>query len=94
MISAATRALAALAIATSTAIPAMAQYKPPTEAQCRGLVDVMLKTMRSTPLNTEKEKRDGRALLERVEKLVTANRAGGKSECESWTAINNIVSKQ
>lgn len=66
----------------------------PTEAQCRTMVDGMLRTMKETPLKTEQDKRGAVEVIERVEKLVRENRKRGVSECESWAAIGHIVVNQ
>lgn len=66
----------------------------PTEAQCRTMVDGMLKTMKDTPLKTEQDERGAREVIDRVEKLVRDNRKRGVSECESWAAIMRIVVNQ
>ena len=74
--------------------PAAARQKSPGEAQCRQMIDGMIQTMKETPLNTERDKRDARAVIGRVEKVANENRARGVGECESWGAIAKIVTTQ
>lgn len=76
------------------ALPALAQHPPPTEDQCRQMVDAMVRTAKSAPVTTERDKRDARALTERVEKIVKDNRARGASECDSWRAIGKVAVRQ
>lgn len=83
-----------VATLAAAATPAQAQHKSPTEAQCRQMVEGMIQTIKSTPLTTERDRRDVRAVLERVEKVVSENRSRGASECESWSAISKIVATQ
>lgn len=85
----------ALLAALLLTVPAVfAQPRPPTEDQCRQMVDGMVQTMRATPLKTEREQRDGKALIQRVEQIVRDNRARGASECDSWAAIGKLVAHQ
>lgn len=79
----------ALAIA-----PASAQHKVPTEAQCREMVNSMLQTMRTVPVERESDRLRAREIAERAEKVVRDNRARGASECDSWGQITNIVTRQ
>lgn len=90
-----TTGILAIAIAGSTS--AIAQQKPPTEAQCRQMVDGMLQMMKSsqsTPNVKESDKQGAKAVTDRAEKVVKDNRARGASECASWAAITNIVTNQ
>lgn len=73
---------------------ALAAQTPPTEAQCRQMVNGMVQTMKSTPLEKERDKQRAQAVLDRVEKLVKDNRSRKASECESWAAISKIVTTQ
>lgn len=73
---------------------AMAQTTSPTEAQCRQMVASMIQAVKSAKLETEKDKRDARALLERIEKLLKEHRARGASDCESWDAIGKLATRQ
>lgn len=86
------RTLLAASLLAST--QAMAQQKQPSEAQCRQAVDTMLQTMKSTPVEKERDKQRAQAVIERAEKAVRDNRARGASECESWAAIGRIVANQ
>lgn len=79
----------ALAIA-----PASAQHKVPTEAQCREMVNSMLQTMRTVPVERESDRQRAREIAERAEKVVRDNRTRGASECDSWGQITNIVTRQ
>ena len=81
----------AMTLACSTAL---AQPKSPTEAQCRQMVSSMIQTVKSTKLETERDKKDAKALLERIEKILLENRARGASECESWGAIMQMATRQ
>ncbi|MBL0075111.1 MAG: hypothetical protein IPP41_03915 [Rhodocyclaceae bacterium] len=73
---------------------AFAEYKSPTEAQCREMVTGMLQVMRSTPLQNDNEKRQHRELMERVEKVVNDNRSRPGSDCETWAAMSKIIATQ
>ena len=73
---------------------AMAQHKLPTEAQCRQMVASAIQDLKSTKLETERDKKDAKALLERIEKILQEHRARGASACASWDAIVNLATKQ
>lgn len=73
---------------------ASAQHKEPTDAQCRQFVDAMVRTVKTAPVTTERDKRDARALTEQVEKIMKENRARGVSECDSWRAIGKLAVRQ
>lgn len=73
---------------------ASAQRKEPTDAQCRNAVNSMVRAMKSTPLEREKDKQSAKVLIERVEKLIKDNRAKEVSECETWSEISRIVANQ
>lgn len=81
----------AMTLACSTAL---AQPKSPSEAQCRQMVTSMIQTVKSTKLETEKDKKDAKVLLKRIEKTLQDNRARGASECESWDAIMKMATRQ
>ncbi len=83
-------AFAALPLAAQERPP---NYKPPTEAQCRQMVDGMVQVMRTKPPPDKRDK-DVDALLARVEKEVAENRARGRSECDSWAYISKAVTNQ
>lgn len=84
-----------LALLLAVSIPAMAQHKTPTEAQCRQMVDGMLQTMKaSTKDMKDKDKQGAQVVIDRAEKVVRDNRARGASECDSWAAIGKIVTNQ
>lgn len=72
----------------------MAAQGEPTEAQCRLMVDGMLQSMKSTPLETERDRKGAKEVIDRAEKVVRVNRQRGASECESWAAIGQIVVNQ
>lgn len=74
--------------------PASAQHKVPTEAQCREMVNSMLQTMRTVPVERESDRQRAREIAERAEKVVRDNRTRGASECDSWGQITNIVTRQ
>ncbi len=88
--------LIVLAIAVALFVPrlAVAQAKGPTEAQCREMVNGMLNSMKSAPLERDKDKQGAKVLIERVEKLIRENRAKGVSECETWASISKMVANQ
>lgn len=81
-------------VVLAAAMPAMAQHKTPTEAQCRDTVNGMLQSMKSAPMRTERDKQGARELTDRAEKIVKDNRSRGASECDSWRAIGDLVTKQ
>jgi hypothetical protein len=71
----------------------LAQDKKPTEAQCRQAVDGLIQAMKAAPM-PERDKKGAQAVIDRAEKVVRENRARGASECESWGALNRIVTNQ
>ena len=73
---------------------ALAQHKTPTEAQCRQMVSSIVQTLKSTKLETERDKKEAKLLLERIEKTLQDNRARGATECASWDAIMQIATRQ
>lgn len=73
---------------------ALAQPKSPTEDQCRQMVSSMIQTLKSTKLETERDKKDAKLLLERIEKILQDHRARGASECASWGAIMQLATRQ
>ncbi|MBU1644904.1 MAG: hypothetical protein KJ787_01050 [Gammaproteobacteria bacterium] len=83
-----------LATTLLVSLPAMAEHKTPTEAQCRAMVDGMVQSMKAAPLKTERDKQGAREVIERVERIVRDNRSRGASECESWAAIGKVVTSQ
>ncbi len=86
--------LALLALMCLATTPVAAQHKTPTESQCREMVNGMLQTMKSAPMETERDKKGSKEIIERAEKIVRENRARGASECESWAAIGRLVVHQ
>ena len=85
-----------LALSVALLIPplASAQSKSPTEAQCREMINGMVTSMKSAPLEREKDKQGAKALIERVEKLIRDNRAKGVNECQTWAAMSKMVTSQ
>ncbi len=81
-------------VAIIASIPAMAQHKTPTEAQCREMVNGMLQSMKSVPMRTERDRQGAREVTDRAEKIVRDNRARGASECDSWRAVGDLVTRQ
>jgi hypothetical protein len=81
-------------VVLAAAMPVMAQPKTPTEAQCREMVNGMLQSMKSAPMRTERDKQGAREVTDRAEKIAKDNRARGVSECDSWRAIGDLVTKQ
>lgn len=81
----------AMTLACSTAL---AQHKSPTEDQCRQMVSSMIQSVKSTKLETERDKKDAKLLLERIEKILQDNRARGATECASWDAIMQMTTRQ
>ena len=81
-------------VAIIASMPAMAQHKTPTEAQCREMVNGMLQSMKSVPMRTERDRQGAREVTDRAEKIVRDNRARGASECDSWRAIGDLVTRQ
>ena len=73
--------------------PVSAQQKAPSEAQCREMVNGMLQSMKSTPMRTERDRQGAREVTDRAEKMVRDNRSRGASECDSWRAIGDLVTK-
>ncbi len=86
-------ALAALMVALCSS-PALPQARPPTEAQCRQMVDGMIQTMKRTPMSSERDRQGAQALIERAERIVRDHRSRGLSECETWAAIGKLVASQ
>ncbi len=80
-------------VVLAAAMPAVAQHKTPTEAQCREMVNGMLQSMKSAPVRTERDRQGAREVNDRAEKLVRDNRSRGVSECDSWRAIGDLVTK-
>ena len=76
-------------VVLAAAMPVMAQPKTPTEAQCREMVNGMLQSMKSAPMRTERDKQGAREV-----KIAKDNRSRGVSECDSWRAIGDLVTKQ
>jgi hypothetical protein len=83
----------ALAAALSISLTAVAEYKAPTEAQCREMVSGMMQAMRSTTPVTEEDKKRHAEYLARLEKKLAEIRARGGGECELWAAIADHVTK-
>lgn len=81
-------------VVLAAAMPAAAQHKTPTEAQCRDMVNGMLQSMKSAPMRTERDRQGANEVTGRAEKIVKDNRARGASECDSWRAIGDLVTKQ
>jgi len=81
-------------VAMIASMPAMAQHKTPTEAQCREMVNGMLQSMKSVPMRTERDRQGAREVTDRAEKIVRDNRARGASECDSWRAVGDLVTRQ
>lgn len=73
---------------------AMAQAKSPTEAQCRQMVASMIQSLKSAKLETERDKKDASALMERIEKILQEHRARGASDCAAWDAIGKMATRQ
>lgn len=73
---------------------ATAHHKTPTEAQCRQMVSSMIQAVKSTKLETERDKKDANALLERIEKILQEHRARRAPDCEAWEAIGRMAIKQ
>ena len=88
------RSAAIFAAMFALSTPALAQHKPPTEAQCRDMVNSMLQSMKSAPLERERDRRGAREVTERAEAIARDNRARGASECDSWEAIGKLVVNQ
>ena len=85
-----------VAVGIALLIPqlALAQSKSPTEAQCREMINGMVTSMKSAPLDREKDKQGAKTLIERVEKLIRDNRAKGVRECETWASMSKMVTNQ
>ena len=81
-------------VAWFVAAPAMAQNKTPTETQCREMVNGMLQAMKSAPMRTERDRQGAREVSDRAEKIAKDNRSRGVSECDSWRAIGDLVTRQ
>jgi len=61
------------------------------EKRCSTAIAEMLKTMKSTPLVTQRDKDDVKKLIDRIESMLSKNRANGVSECQSWGEFSKIV---
>lgn len=73
---------------------AQGQGASPSEAQCREMTDSMVRSMKTAPLTTEKDRQGARALIEKVEKAVRENRARGVMECQTWAVVAKMVTSQ
>lgn len=73
---------------------ALSQSKGPSDAQCRDMTNAMVSTMKSTPLEKEKDKQSAKALIDQVEKLIRDNRAKGVSDCDTWASISKMIVNQ
>ncbi len=73
---------------------ASAQSKGPTDAQCREMTNEMVKSMKSAPLEKEKDRQSAKVQIDRAEKLITDNRVKGVSACETWAALSKQISNQ
>ncbi len=70
------------------------ECKPVQEARCTQAINEMLKTMRATPLQTQRDRDDVGALIAKVEKMLADNRRQGVEECRSWGEFGGILAKQ
>jgi len=98
--------LAALVMTVSTGITSASAEPPPCreaspqacheqqENRCRSAIESMLQIMKSTPLKTERDKKDVPELIARVEKMLSHNRSRGIDECRSWGDLNRILVHQ
>lgn len=81
-------------LAAYTSLEVSAENRQPSEAQCTQMINSMSQMIASTPLTTEKEKRDHALLTDKLDQLLRENRRKKVSECESWAAINKIITQQ
>lgn len=81
--------LAACAVA-----PALAQQRSPDAAQCRQMVEAMVHTVKSTPVERPPEKARQRALVEQLDQLVRDHRARRVDACDTWAAISRMMTRQ
>jgi hypothetical protein len=58
------------------------------------MVASMIQSVKSTKLETERDKKDANVLLERIEKILQESRARGARECSSWDAIGKMATRQ
>ena len=75
-------------------VPARAQHRPPDAAQCRQMVEAMVQTMKSTPVERAQDQARHRALLDQVDRLIRDHRARGVGDCETWAAIGKMITRQ
>jgi flagellar basal body L-ring protein FlgH len=85
-----------LATSVVLLVPQLAsgQSKGPTEAQCREMTNSMVSSMKSAPLEKEKDKQSAKAIIDRTEKLIRDHRARGVGDCETWASISKMVTNQ
>ena len=57
------RILKLLTMLLVASTPAMAQQKPPTEAQCRDVVNGMLQAMKSAQMKSERDKQGAQVVI-------------------------------
>jgi hypothetical protein len=88
------QSLAAAALLAVLACAAQGQGASPSESQCREMTDSMVRSMKSAPLPTERDRQGARALIQNVEKAVRENRARGLMECQTWAVVAKMVSSQ
>jgi Asp/Glu/hydantoin racemase len=58
------------------------------------MTDSMVRSMKTAPLTTEKDRQRARALIEEVEKAVRESRARGVLECQTWATVAKRVTSQ
>ena len=74
------------------ALPVQADTAMPSEAQCRQMVESMLRTMRATPIPPDDSR--GRAVVAEAERIVRDTRARGAGDCAAWDQIGRLVVNQ
>lgn len=87
-------ALLAALLSACAIVPAAAQHRSPDAAQCRQMVDVMVRTVKSTHVERPQEKERHRALIEQMDQLIRDHRARGLGDCDTWAAISKMMTRQ
>jgi hypothetical protein len=67
---------------------------PVQQARCRQAIDMMLRTIRDTPLERPRDVEDAGKVIARVEKMLADNRSRGVDDCTSWGELGRIVAHQ
>ena len=64
------------------------------QQRCRQAVDMGLEMGRQLPTNTSREVQDKKALMDKIQAMITENRRNGVDECTTWGQLNRIAVNQ